>query len=105
MPRRAPSPLASDTTRLLIEADGLGVLRRQAPQVVTEGLGPPLRQQQASSSLRYLEDIANTSITQIDTVDKLGEFLCQADLHEVPPAGASFNADSDGPASRPHRSQ
>lgn len=70
-----------------MEADGLGVLRRQAPQVVTDGLadGPPLRQQQASSSFGYLEDIANTSIMEIDTVDRLGKFLYQADLHEVPP--------------------
>jgi hypothetical protein len=69
-----------------MEADGLGVLRCQAPQVVTDGLadGPPLRQQQASSSFGYLEDIANTSIMEIDTVDRLGKFLYQADLHEVP---------------------
>jgi hypothetical protein len=82
---RAPSPLASDTT-LLTEADGLGVLWRQAPQVVTDGLpdGPPLRQQQASHSLGYVEDIAHASIAQIDTVDRLREFLCQADVHEVP---------------------
>ncbi len=70
-----------------MEAEGLGVLRRQAPQVVTDGLadGPPLRQQQASSSFGYLENIANTSIMEIDTVDRLGKFLYQADLHEVPP--------------------